>query len=113
MTSFSKSWILLIVFALVGCGGGSGGGGEAPDEGTYMGKVSEFNKEGKTMTVTLPDSAENADESPLSLSLTDSTEVLRNYMSMPLDSVKVDQDVRIKVVKSGDKVVPKQVMLLN
>lgn len=106
MMQYSKALIIGVLFALVGCGGG---GSDAPsvDSGSYTGTISDVNAEEQEIYVEVPDAG------TLELYFTDSTEVVKNFMSMPFDSLKTDQEVRVEVEKVGKRLDPKTVHLLN
>jgi len=110
MMSFSKSWILFVLFLLVGCGGG---GEEAPEMQDFNGTISEVNVGEKAITVNVPDTAEAVDPGMLTLNFTDTTEVLKDFMAMPIDSLQVDQNVRVEAMKEGDQYVPSRVLILG
>jgi hypothetical protein len=108
--SFSKSWILFIVFLLVGCGGD---GGEAPQMQEFNATISGMNAEEPSISVTVPDSAEGVEAGTMSLTFTDSTQVLKNYMKTSVDSLQADQMVHVEAVKEGDQYVPSRVLILG
>ena len=108
MMSFSKSWVLLIAFLFVGCGGG-----EADQMEEFNGTVSEVNPEGPSITVTVPDSAEGVKAGTMNLTFADSTQVLKNYMAMSVDSLQADQVVHVEAVKEEDQYVPSRVLMLE
>jgi len=108
MMSFSKSWVLLIAFLFVGCGGG-----EADQMEEFNGTVSEVNPEGPSITVTVPDSVEGVEAGTMNLTFADSTQVLKNYMAMSVDSLQADQVVHVEAVKEEDQYVPSRVLMLE
>ncbi|MFB6279308.1 MAG: hypothetical protein ABEK75_07360 [Salinibacter sp.] len=110
MTSFSKSWVLLFAFLFAGCGGG---GGETTQMQEFNGTVSEVNAEAPSITVTVPDSAEGVEAGTMNLTFTDSTQVLKNYMAMSVDSLQANQVVHVEAVKEGDQYVPSRVLMLE
>ena len=109
MMSFSKSWILFVVFVFVGCGGGGGTTGMQ----SFNATISEVNTDGPSISVNVPDSAEGVEAGMMSLSFTDSTEVLKDFMAMPVDSLQVDQNVHVEAMKDGDQYIPSRVMILG
>jgi len=50
---------------------------------------------------------------PVRLAFTDTTEVLKNFMAMPIDSLRAEQDVRVEAVREGDRHVPSRVVVLE
>lgn len=108
MMQHSKALVIGVLFALVGCGGGGGGSdASSVDSGSYTGTISEVNAEEQEIYVEVPDAG------TLELYFTDSTEVVKNFMSMPFDSLKTDQEVRVEVKEVGKRLDPKTVHLLN
>lgn len=108
--SFSKSWVLLVVFLFVGCGGG---GGETAQMQQFNATVSGIDAEGPSISVTVPDSAEGVAAGSMNLAFTDSTQILKNYMAMSIDSLQVDQVVHIEAMRDGDQYVPSRVLILG
>jgi hypothetical protein len=110
MMSFSKSWVLLVALVVAGCGGG---GGETTQTQEFNGTVSAVNAEEPSITVTVPDSAEGVEAGTMNLTFADSTQVLKNYMAMSVDSLQADQVVHVEAVKEGDQYVPSRVLMLG
>jgi len=111
MKSVPKSWALTVVFLfVVGCGGG---GQETSEQKSFIGTISEVNAGERTISVTIPDTAETMEAGTVSLAFTDSTEILKNFMAMPVDSLQVDQDVRVDAVRDGEQHVPSRVVVLT
>jgi hypothetical protein len=109
MRSFSKFGIVFFLFLFVGCGGGGSSSGEMVN---YNGTISEVKTGDQILTVQVPDSV--ASEGSVELPFTDTTEVVNMmFASQPFDSLAVDQEVRVKAQKSGDKHVPLQVTILK
>lgn len=109
MTSFSKFGVVLLLFLFVGCGGGGNSSGKMVD---YNGTISEVKKGDQILTVQVPDSV--VSEGSVDLMFTDTTEVVNmSFASQPFDSLAVDQEVRVKAQKSGDKHVPITVTILK
>ena len=106
--SFSKSWVLLVAFLFAGCGGG---GADQTQE--FNGTISEVNAEGPSISVTVPDSAEGVEAGTMNLAFTDSTQILKDYMAMTIDSLQVDQVVHVEAMKEGDQYVPSRVLILG
>lgn len=106
MMHFSRTLIVCILFVVAGCGS-EGGDATSVDSGSYTGTISEVNADEQKITVAVPDSG------TLDLSFSDSTEVVKNFMSMPFDSLRTDREVRVEVEKVGDRLDPKIVHLLN
>ncbi len=65
------------------------------------------------MTIAVPDSATGIEPGPVTLTFTDTTEVLKSFMAMPLDSLQVDQDVRVEAIQEDDAYIPSRIILLN
>jgi hypothetical protein len=108
--SFSKSWVLLVLFLFVGCGGG---GGDATEMREFNGTLSAVNAAERSISVTVPDSAEGVEAGTMDLMFTDSTEVLKDFMAMSIDSLQVDQNVHVEAMKDGDQYIPSRVMILG
>jgi len=108
--SFSKSWVLLVVFLFVGCGGGEG---ETTQMQQFNATVSGIDAEGPSISVNVPDSAEGVAAGSMNLAFTDSTQVLKNYMAMTIDSLQVDQVVHVEAVRDGDQYIPSRVLILG
>jgi hypothetical protein len=108
--SFSKSWIPFVVFLLVGCGGD---GGEATQMREFNATISGVNAEEPSISVNVPDSAEGVEAGTMALTFTDSTQVLKNYMAMSIDSLQGDQVVHVEAMKEGDQYVPSRVLILG
>lgn len=49
----------------------------------------------------------------MNLTFTDSTQVLKNYMAMSVDSLQANQVVHVEAVKEGDQYVPSRVLMLE
>lgn len=75
--------------------------------------LSEINTEERSISVNVPDSAEGVDAGMMTLTFTDSTEVLKDFMAMPIDSLQVDQNVHVEATKEGDQYIPSRVMILG
>ncbi len=77
--SFSKVWIVPVLFVVVGCG--------------------------------------SAEESPMDTEayngFTDTTQVLKNFLEVPFDSLNTDRKVRVEVVETEDQPTPTTVTLLE
>jgi len=63
--------------------------------------------------MTVPDSAQGVEAGTLTLNFTDTTEVLKDFMAMPIDSLQADQDVRAEVVEEENGYVPSRVIVLD
>lgn len=109
--SYSKSCVLFVIFLFVGCGGG--GGGKATQMREFNATVSGVNAGEPSITVTVPDSAKGVKAGTMNLTFTDSTQVLKNYMAMSIDSLQADQVVHVEAVKEGDQYVPSRVLMLE
>jgi len=109
--SFSKSWVLLVVFLFAGCGGG--GGGEMSQMQQFNATVSGVDAAGPSISVNVPDSAEGVAAGTMNLTFTDSTQVLKNYMAMSIDSLQTDQVVHIEAMRDGDQYIPSRVLILG
>jgi hypothetical protein len=108
--SFSKSWVLFVVFLFVGCGGG---GGEEIETQDVIGTISEVDAEEQAISMNVPDSADAVEAGTMDLEFTDTTEVLTaNFAVTPIDSLQADQDVRAEVVEEEDQYVPSRVIIL-
>ena len=109
--SFSKSWVLFVVFFFVGCGGG---GGEAIETQNVIGTISEVNAEEQTVSMNVPDSAEAVEAEMMDLEFTDTTEVLTmQFTGRPIDSLRAGQDVRAEVVEERNQYVATRVIMLG
>lgn len=109
MTSFSKSWIVLAVLIGVGCGGAeqSPTNESSMETDAYNGTVTEVNAEEEKIHVEVPD------EGTMELTFTDSTQVLKNFLEVPLDSLSADQEVRVQVAEAGEQPTPVTVNLIE
>jgi hypothetical protein len=102
--SFSKASIVLAVFIVVGCGGAE----ESPMEtDAYNGTVAEVDAEERKIHVEVPD------EGSMELAFTDSTQVLKNFLEVPFDSLNADRKVRVEVMETGEEPTPMTVTLLE
>lgn len=79
----------------------------------FNGTVSEVNAEEPSIAVTVPDSAEGVEAGTMNLTFADSTQVLKDYMAMSVDSLQADQMVHVEAVKEGDEYVPSRVLMLG
>jgi hypothetical protein len=110
MIRVPKSWVFVAVFVFVGCGGG---GQEISEQQSFIGTISEVNAAERTISVTVPDTSETMEAGPVRLAFTDTTEVLKNFMAMPIDSLRAEQDVRVEAVREGARHVPSRVVVLG
>lgn len=79
----------------------------------FNGTISEVNVEENAVTINVPDTAEAVEPGMLTLNFTDTTEVLKDFMAMPIDSLQVDQNVRVEAMKEGDQYIPSRVLILG
>lgn len=79
----------------------------------FNGTISEVNAEGPSISVNVPDSAEGVEAGTMNLNFTDSTQVLKDYMAMTIDSLQVDQVVHVEAMQEGDQYVPSRVLILG
>jgi len=109
--SFSNSWVLFVVFLLVGCGGG---GGETVETRDVIGTISAVNAEEQTISMNVPDSAKAVEAEMMDLELTDTTEVLTmQFTGRPIDSLQAGQDVRAEVVEEENQYAASRVVMLG
>jgi hypothetical protein len=102
--SFSKLWVVLGLFVVVGCGSAD----ESPmDTEAYNGTIAEVNAEERKVHVEVPD------EGTMEFAFTDTTQVLKNFLEVPFDSLGPNQEVRVEVVETGDQPTPTTVTLLE
>ncbi len=110
MIQVPKSWVFAVAFVFAGCGGG---GQETGEQQSFIGTISEVNAAERTISVAVPDTSETMEAGPVRLAFTDTTEVLKNFMAMPIDSLRAEQDVRVEAVREGDQHVPSRVVVLE
>ena len=102
--SFSKVWIVPVLFVVVGCGSAE----ESPiDSEAYNGTIAEVDAEARMVHVEVPD------EGTMELAFTDTTQVLKNFLEVPFDSLGPNQKVRVEVVETEDQPTPTTVTLLE
>jgi hypothetical protein len=106
--SFSNAWVFVFALLVVGCGGQ-----QASEPESFIGTISEMDAEGTSMTIAVPDSATGMEPGPVTLTLADTTEVLKSFMAMPLDSLQVDQDVRVEAIQEDNAYIPSRIILLD
>lgn len=106
--SFSNAWVFVFALLIFGCGGQ-----QASEPQSFIGTISEMNAEGASMIIVVPDSATGREAGPVTLTLTDTTEVLKSFMAMPIDSLQVDQDVRVEAIQEGNAYISSRIILLD
>lgn len=79
----------------------------------FNGTISEVNAEEQVISVEVPDTAESVEAGTLTLEFEDTTEVLKDFMAMPIDSLQADQKVRVMATKKEDEYIPSKVMMLD
>jgi len=73
----------------------------------YNGTVAEVDAEERKIHVEVPD------EGSMELAFTDSTQVLKNFLEVPFDSLNADRKVRVEVMETGEEPTPMTVTLLE
>ncbi len=77
------------------------------DTDAYNGTIAKVDAEERKVHVEVPD------EGTMELAFTDTTQVLKNFLEMPFDSLNTDRKVRVEVVETGDQPTPTTVTLLE
>ena len=102
--SLSKVWVVLVLFLVVGCGSAE----DSPmDTNAYNGTIAEINAEERKVHVEVPD------EGTMEFAFTDTTQVLKNFLEVPFDSLDTNRKVRVEVVETGDRPTPTTVTLIE
>lgn len=79
----------------------------------FTGTLAEVNAEEQVISVEVPDTAEGVEAGMLTLEFEDTTEVLKDFMAMPIDSLQANQEVRVMATKEEDRYIPSKVMILE
>jgi hypothetical protein len=102
--SLSKVWIVIVLLVVVGCERAE----ESPtDTEAYNGTIAKVDAEAREVHVEVPD------EGTMELAFTDTTQVLKNFLEVPFDSLNTDRKVRVEVVETGNQSTPTTVTLLE
>ena len=102
--SLSKVWIVIVLLVVVGCERAE----ESPtDTEAYNGTIAKVDAEAREVHVEVPD------EGTMELAFTDTTQVLKNFLAVPFDSLGPNQEVRVQVVEPGDQPTPTTATLLD
>ncbi|WP_232797878.1 hypothetical protein [Salinibacter altiplanensis] len=102
--SLAKAWVVPILLIVVGCGSAE----DSPMEtDAYNGTITEIDAEEREVHVEVPD------EGTMELAFTDTTQVLKNFLEMPFDSLNADRKVRVEVTEAGEQPIPTSVTLLE
>lgn len=77
------------------------------DTDSYNGTIAEVDAEERTVHVEVPE------EGTMELAFTDTTQVLKNFLEIPFDSLDANRKVRVEVVETGNQPTPTTVTLLE
>lgn len=73
----------------------------------YNGTVAEVNAEDREIQVEVPD------QGTMDLDFTDSTQVLKDFLEVPFDSLYADREVRVEVLETEEQPVPETVTIIE
>lgn len=94
----------LVLMLLTACGGEST---DVVESGTYEGTIQEVNPDESEIYV------ETADDKTLELYFIETTELVKDTVVVPFDSLATGQKVRVEVEKVGQRLDPLRVVILE
>jgi len=98
------SLILLVAgLFIAGCGGETA----VVESGTYEGTITEVNADEREIYVEVPETG------TLELYFTDSTQLMRDTTAVPFDVLQADQQVSVELERTGQRLDPIRVRILE
>lgn len=102
---FKTAFMALAIFGLYSCGGGSET--DVVESGTYQGTIDKVVAEEEEIYV------KTADDKRLELYFTETTELTQNGQSVDFSTLQEGQNVEVTVEKTGNRLDPVSVVILE